>query len=62
MYLIKDEEEFKKYVTEDTYYNYDEIPEQFPCYVYTYDGGDGIYYKALYSEDLENMLTKLKGN
>lgn len=53
---------FKKYITEDDAYNYDEIPKRFPCYVYTYDAGDGVYYKALYVEDLENMLTKLKGN
>lgn len=63
MRLIRNEEEFLESgeIHYKEVYNYDELPEKYPFYMYTYDGGDGVYYKALYIEELKNMITKLEG-
>lgn len=62
MRLIKTEEEFLECYEIENHEvsNYDEMPKKYPFYMYISDGCDGLCYKALYSEDLDEMVSRLE--
>lgn len=58
MYLIKSKEQFKEHYT---VYNCDEMPKKYPFYMYTFtDNRNRSHYKALYAEDLNEMVSRLE--
>lgn len=63
MQLIRNEEEFLECyeIESQEVSNHDELPKKYPFYMYISDGCDGLCYKALYVEDLKDMITKLEG-
>lgn len=65
MKLIKSRREFFAYFSTNgiplwSVYDSNNPPTKYPFYMYTYEGGDGTYYKTLYVEDLNEMVSKLE--
>ena len=66
MYMINSKESFKEFTKTKLWpgQKVNNKPKKFPCYISSVNDHpcDGVFLEFLYVEDLENMLTKLKGN